>query len=239
MHCVQRAPKLATPCHKKGRPFVYLQDAQKCISFPVHCASVQGICMRLSVCAYVCVSPAHPFDCLHFDKQSHFNFRIYFWVWISQLSSAFNARACNAFLLCSCACVCVCACVVCLLHFSLCKKLHTIFCCCVSFRVLFFRNAFNKIARFTSCIFCAHCRHKKQEKTNEKMHSQLGWILWAFLYAHTHTYIARCRHRFFRQLSTVFAYVVLILIASHRICMLYTFLIPFPTLSRCRRFYLL
>lgn len=59
MHCVQRAPKLATPCQQKGRPFVYLQDAQKCISFPVHCASVQGICMRLSVCAYVC-EPSAP-----------------------------------------------------------------------------------------------------------------------------------------------------------------------------------
>lgn len=182
-------------------------------------------------CVCVCVSPAHPFDCLHFDKQSHFNFRIYFWVWISQLSSAFNARACNAFLLCSsvCACVCVCACVVCLLHFSLCKKLHTIFFVLCFISGTFFRNAFNKIARFTSCIFCAHCRHKKQEKTNEKMHSQLGVILWAFLYVHTHTHIPRCRHRFFRQLSTVFAYVVLILIASHRICMLYTFLIPFPS----------
>lgn len=188
------------------------------------------VCARdINVC--VCVSPAHPFDCLHFDKQSHFNFRIYFWVWISQLSSAFNARACNAFLLFICVRVCVLfAC--CIFHYA---KNCIPFFCCVSFRVLFFRNAFNEIARFTSCIFCAHCRHKKPEKTNEKMHSQLGWILWAFLYI---AHLPRCR-RFFRQLSTVFAYVVLILIASHRICMLYTFPIPFPTLSRCRRFYLL
>lgn len=87
-------------------------------------------------------------------------------------------------------CVCVCARVLfacCIFHYA--KNCIPFFLCCVSFRVLFFRNAFNKIARFTSCIFCAHCRHKKQEKTNEKMHSQLGWILWAFLYVHTHTHI--------------------------------------------------
>lgn len=239
MHCVQRAPKLATPCHKKGRPFVYLQDAQKCISFPVHCASVQGICMRLPVCAYVCVSPAHPFDCLHFDKQSHFNFRIYFWVWISQLSSAFNARACNPFLLCSCVCVCarvLFAC--CIFHYA--KNCIPFFVVVFHFGYFFFEMHSTKLHVSLRASFVRTAGIKNKRKPTKKCIRNWGGFSGLF-YTHTrtHTHIPRCRHRFFRQLSTVFAYVVLILIASHRICMLYTFLIPLPTLSRCRRFYLL
>lgn len=160
MHCVLRAPKLATPCHKKGRPFVrvYLQDAQKCISFPVHCASVQGMS--------VCVSPAHPFDCLHFDKQSHFNFRIYFWVWISQLSSAFNARACNAFLLFTCVCVCprvLFAC--CIFHYA---KNCIPFFCCVSFRVLFFEMHSTKLHVSLRASFVRTAGIKNQRKPTKK-----------------------------------------------------------------------
>lgn len=84
---------------------MYLQDAQKCICFLCIVCLCKGY-----ACLCVCVSPAHPFDCLHFDKQSHFNFRIYFWVWISQLSSVSNAIACNAFLLKAYVCMCKCMC---------------------------------------------------------------------------------------------------------------------------------
>lgn len=171
MHCVLRAPKLATPCHKKGRPFVrvYLQDAQKCISFLCIVRLCKGcLCVwaqRTPLIVYI--STSSRILILEYIFGSGFH------------SSALLSMHAHAMHFYS-PCVYVCTRVLfacCIFHYA---KNCIPFFCCVSFRVLFFRNAFNEIARFTSCIFCAHCRHKKPEKTNEKMHSQLGWILWAF-----------------------------------------------------------
>lgn len=149
----------------------------------------------------MCVCLRTPFDCLHFDRQSHFNFRIY--IFGSGYHSSTHAMHFSAR-------VCVCLPAAFFIMQKNCIPFFSIF--FFLFLLFFFHFFFFHFGHFfrkciqRNCTFhfvhllCALQGIKNQQQQRQKMHSQFRVDSLAFFLA----FFSVLFH-FFWQLSTVFA----------------------------------